>query len=137
MYQYSKRPMEPTPYGPHCAATRSRAKESEYDDGFAFLQALPRTFTVYRVVSAPSKDKIDTINPGMHWTINPDAVPDLVERFCSLWTGTNFLIVGVGRKDRIHWPETLDNRIEYPDEHEIAFDDGGSHVEIVSIEELS
>lgn len=106
------------------------------EDVLDFLAELPDTLTVYRVVAANSEEEIDTDRPGYHWTSEEDEIPDIAERLVSCYRSRKFMLIGTASWYDIDFWETLPNRLEYPDEGEIAFPDRGRRVKVVGIEEI-
>ena len=107
----------------------------ELKDLIEYIQDLPKTIKLYRIISADEVKNINLKFPGSHYSMNKK---NLLDSHTYL-TGSGeklFIIKVKASKDLIDIPETLANNILYPNEQEITLKNKGKDVDIIYIREV-
>lgn len=109
--------------------------EDELNYYLEWFKSLPNELKLYRIVFADDKSKIDTKQPGKHFSIDKENL--LAHHDYTYGYGENkYLISVLVNKSLVDPQETISNNILYPNENEITLKNKGKGVKILKITKL-
>jgi hypothetical protein len=109
--------------------------ETELESLIDYIDNLPDTINLYRILSVDDESDINKNKLGSHYSTSKRDLKSS-HSYVSEFGEKKFLVSVKAPKTLIDVQSTLENRILYPNEQEITLKNKGKGVEIISIKKI-
>jgi hypothetical protein len=104
----------------------------ELSELLSWLNSLPSTLELYRIVYVDNQNEINVKTPGDHYSVSKEDLLDS-HTYTTGYGDLKYLITVSAKKSMIDAQQTLSNNILYPNEREITLKNKGKGSKVISI----